>query len=181
MAAEKIKLILKPNVHDITINITVNEAPELTAKKLRDKRYYASHKDELAQYQKDYRASHREAIAQQKKEYRASHKEQITQYKKQCYGTNLDHKIANKIRGHKRADKQYNRPFAGGDYITIEWVKTQLDLCHNKCVLCGKDLKLTNYEAKDPDQFSIDRIDNALAHVKSNCQITCWQCNCDKK
>lgn len=33
------------------------------------------------------------------------------------------------------------------------------------------------YKLVMAEQFSIDRIDNKIAHIQSNCQITCWNCN----
>lgn len=44
----------------------------------------------------------------------------------------------------------------------------------------GLRIKLVGYDYNDKDQFSIDRKDNKVAHIKSNCQIICWNCNIKK-
>ena len=72
------------------------------------------------------------------------------------------------------------RWYKEADYITIEWVKEQLTKS-SKCRLCGTELKLVEWEPDDPKQFSIDRLKNWVAHVKSNCQIICLGCNRKKQ
>lgn len=63
----------------------------------------------------------------------------------------------------------------------MEWVKNKIEKHKHICTLCGKALKLVGYDYNDKDQFSIDRKDNKVAHIKSNCQIICWNCNIKKK
>jgi hypothetical protein len=50
-----------------------------------------------------------------------------------------------------------------------------------RCIYCKVDLKIYEYNARDPDQYSIDRIDNTIGHVKSNIVISCYSCNIIKR
>lgn len=90
---------------------------------------------------------------------------------------NLDRIIKSKIRNHKCEDILNNRIFNDDDYITIEYIKNMLNDCNEKCCFCKCGVKLINYETKDKEQFSLDRIDSKLAHIKTNIQIACWECN----
>jgi hypothetical protein len=76
------------------------------------------------------------------------------------------------IRGHMEADK--NREIVG-EYITIEWVQEKLKKTKT-CKYCKNHLDTSGSQC-----FSIDRIDNNIAHTESNCQIICLKCNVSKK
>lgn len=89
----------------------------------------------------------------------------------------LTHRIRKKIRTCQRADWERYRVVAKGEYITIAWVKRQLELNNNHCQLCKTELLLTNWAPTCLQQFSIDRIDNKVRHIQANCQITCLGCN----
>lgn len=93
---------------------------------------------------------------------------------------NPDYVIAQKIRNYKRNDNVANRPFSEEEYITPLWVEEHLISCDNRCEICQKELKITGYEGCDTEQFTVDRIDDSLAHLKTNCQITCLLCNLSK-
>lgn len=163
---------------------------------LESQKIYASkHKEEIATRLKEYRTKNKEELKQKKKKYYTENKDEIEKHKKHYYEQNkdeilkkckqyvkssLDIIIKHKIQGNKNSDDKYGRSYSEDEYITSDWVKDRLIKCTNNCELCGKGLKLTGYEFRDHDQFSIDRIDNKIAHIQSNCQITCWGCNLDK-
>lgn len=48
---------------------------------------------------------------------------------------------------------------------------------HGCCAWCLCNLKVSNYTANDPDQLTIDRLDDNKGHVKGNIVISCWGCN----
>jgi hypothetical protein len=83
--------------------------------------------------------------------------------------------IERKIYGHMCADKRAGRTW-DGDYITVDGVFQLWFQQGCKCALCDKGMQLA-WRSGDHEQASIDRIDNALAHIKSNCRLTCLQCN----
>jgi hypothetical protein len=100
---------------------------------------------------------------------------------KTYYKSSLDHIIAQKISRHKSADDHQKRTYNEEDYITSDFIKNKLIKYNNRCQRCNKELKLTGYQFRDPNQFSVDRILNSLPHIKLNCQIVCWECNKDRQ
>ena len=44
------------------------------------------------------------------------------------------------------------------------------------CYQCSEKMLLLNGD-KNPEQVSIDRIDNSLGHCKGNVILSCWNCN----
>jgi hypothetical protein len=84
--------------------------------------------------------------------------------------------ITNKIEGYKKQDKIKRRSWID-DYITEEWVMKEYKRCPC-CTGCGAHL---SFESGDRNVITVDRIDNHLAHIKSNCQLLCYACNCSKK
>jgi hypothetical protein len=89
----------------------------------------------------------------------------------------LDLRIERKIAGHRKADADAGRSFAEVDYITVEDVKALLDAQEYCCSKCHEVVMLTWKDAKDGSQFTIDRINNAEAHTRHNCLISCLNCN----
>ncbi len=88
------------------------------------------------------------------------------------HSENINEIIRNRINGHIVADAEAGRKFEKAEYVTIDWVKTKLEKVKT-CKICLSGL--------DYDSFSIDRINNALAHTQGNCQIICRRCNVSKK
>lgn len=112
--------------------------------------------------------------------YTPNHKEEKSEYDTVYNKTSIDRIIRGKLTLHKMKDTKKGRLFTEEEYINSDWIKNQLIKCDNTCQVCGKGLKLTGYEYLSKDQFSVDRIDNSLAHIKSNCRIICWGCNEEK-
>ena len=48
------------------------------------------------------------------------------------------------------------------------------------CKICGCGMKQT-YIGGDSKQFSVDRVDSRMGHVKGNIQLLCLECNRAKK
>lgn len=96
--------------------------------------------------------------------------------KENIFSKNLDKMILNMIYSHKRTDREKGRLFCETDYVDIKWVYDKL--ARTTCQFC--------LESFDTDEnsnfcFSIDRIDNSLAHIKDNCRILHRWCNCVKR
>jgi hypothetical protein len=81
--------------------------------------------------------------------------------------------LKDKIRGHKDYDEKNGFKCN----ITTNYLKRLLNRSQGTCTFCGCDLKTYGYEANDPDQISIDRIDNTKGHVMGNVVFACWGCN----
>lgn len=77
-----------------------------------------------------------------------------------------------KIVGHCKEDKRKRRKCN----VTVSWVKEQLKKQDRKCHFCRGVVKTVGYRSKDKSQFSIDRLDNSIGHIKSNCVISCYEC-----
>ena len=86
----------------------------------------------------------------------------------------LRRQIDQMIVGHINADSDAKRDIVG-KFITTEWVMTKLKQT-KVCKYCNKELNTSAMEC-----FSVDRIDNNLAHTQMNCQIICRHCNVSKK
>ncbi len=80
--------------------------------------------------------------------------------------------IRERIYSHKDADKKAGRKFNEKSYITEVWILDTLKRAHY-CAECEQSLDIT--------KFSVDRINNALAHTKNNCRIICLPCNLANK
>jgi len=85
--------------------------------------------------------------------------------------------IEKKLKGHLEYDlkKKYDNDIVVDD-ITGLFVKQNGD-----CIKCGCMMKTFNYGRGDKKQFSIDRIDSKVGHMKGNIQLLCWGCNRSKK
>lgn len=91
--------------------------------------------------------------------------------------------IYKRIKQHLAKDKQFSRTFEDNDYITIKDVLNLLNIQDNKCKFCGEEVNLKpnhTLKSRDLDAFSIDRINNKKAHIKSNCVISCFFCNANR-
>ena len=87
--------------------------------------------------------------------------------------------LERKIYGHRSADKRAERVWEEAEYITADDVFKLWSEQGGKCKLCDKGMQL-DWGRGDHEQVSVDRIDNALAHIKKNCRLTCLACNKSK-
>ena len=46
----------------------------------------------------------------------------------------------------------------------------------SRCAACNIELLLA-YQPKDTQQFSVDRLDNTMGHIRDNTRLTCLECN----
>ena len=86
--------------------------------------------------------------------------------------------IQNMIQASKQYDKKYDR-YDPLNFIDYCFVENLLD-DYTHCYYQDCKVKLQIMERKD-DMATIERLDNSLGHIKSNCVICCWKCNISKK
>jgi hypothetical protein len=87
-----------------------------------------------------------------------------------------------KIQNYKKQDEKTKRDFKVDDYIDENFIFSQQKKTNNKCSYCLKDLEIfINNENNVISDLTIDRVDNKLAHLKTNCKICCLICNISKK
>jgi hypothetical protein len=75
--------------------------------------------------------------------------------------------VGNRIAGHVAADKKKGFEWKEKNYVDVDWVKERLIKQRYQCYICRKALD---------SEFSIDRIENSISHVKSNCAMCCFRC-----
>jgi AAA domain len=81
--------------------------------------------------------------------------------------------LTNKLEGHK----QYDTKNGFACDLTVDYLVRLFARSYGCCSFCGCDVKTHGFKANDPEQVSIDRLDNNKGHVKGNVHITCWGCN----
>jgi hypothetical protein len=86
-----------------------------------------------------------------------------------------------RISSHKEADKRANRPFNNDDFVDAKWVLNHFDNDPPKCHYEKCQHKLSLDFGNKSNIFSIDRINNTLPHIKSNCVLSCRRCNTARK
>ena len=80
------------------------------------------------------------------------------------------------IEGSKRKDIKMNRFNAAKNYfISEEFLTYQRKFQQNKCYHCG--IFMQSDQRKQNDGLTVERLDNAIGHTKSNCVLACYPCN----
>ncbi len=75
----------------------------------------------------------------------------------------------------RKADKKSNREYAVDEYVTKAYLESIRRQQENMCCYCG--IEMQNVNRMLPDGATVQRLDNTLAHVKTNCVLACHQCN----
>lgn len=75
----------------------------------------------------------------------------------------------------KSTDKKKGR----NNDLTYDYVKYLIKECNDLCAYCGCELQ---HKSKKYDNYSsIERINEELGHIESNCIITCLDCNINRR
>lgn len=76
------------------------------------------------------------------------------------------------IRASRRTDKKYNR-YDANNFIDKCFCEGLVeDFPH--CIYCSIELQYVEYQ---DDLATIERLDNSIGHIKSNCALACKKCN----
>lgn len=77
--------------------------------------------------------------------------------------------VKRRIAGHQAADKAKGFEWNKKNYVNADWVKERLLKQRYQCYHqeCRKALD---------SEFSIDRIQNSISHITSNCAMSCYRC-----
>lgn len=81
--------------------------------------------------------------------------------------------IRNWINKHRRHDKKKNR-FDPNNFIDTDFLKGLME-DYKKCYYCKVPFEYINFCNK---LVTLERLDNNLGHIKSNCILACFHCNC---
>lgn len=99
-------------------------------------------------------------------------KEEICQYNKGYMSVYL----RNKIYDYKTQDKIAGRTVDEKTFVTAEWFLNKMSDQLMKCHHCGCHFSILDNKSN----FSLDRINNNLAHTMNNCVVACNSCNCKR-
>jgi len=91
----------------------------------------------------------------------------------------MDARIARKVAGYKKQDERF-AIYSEKHTITVADVKSMMAACDMKCTHCLAPM-LTEYGARDPKQWTVDRIDNTRGHNVGNVVLCCLQCNLKRR
>lgn len=84
-----------------------------------------------------------------------------------------------KLSGYLQQDIKKNR--TSTDNITMEQLLNKLVESDLKCIFCKKHVKIHYRQVRDSMQWTLDRIDNDLAHTELNTKICCLRCNISRR
>jgi len=80
--------------------------------------------------------------------------------------------VRQKLDAYKETDEEKGHEFN----LTAKWVQDALKAQNFCCQICSGLLEL-EYERGDTKQWSVDRRDNGIGHLQSNCRIVHLSCN----
>ena len=92
----------------------------------------------------------------------------------------LKSELTHKIQGYKGQDlkKEIHKEET---LITLEEVLVKLTESNLTCYYCSKPILVLYKNVRDPLQWTLDRLDNALSHTKENTCIACLKCNLQRR
>jgi hypothetical protein len=92
----------------------------------------------------------------------------------------LREQIRQKIHNYYAQDmkKQLYNP---ENFITLEYILQKLNDCNLDCFYCREPVFLWYEIAREPKQWTVERIDNAIGHDMGNIEIACLSCNLKRR
>ena len=78
----------------------------------------------------------------------------------------------------KSSDRNSEREWEDDTYITPDFLTFLRQFQNNLCFYCK--YPLITYNRKKHNGLTVERIDNNIAHTKTNSKICCHACNCRK-
>jgi len=153
--------------------------------KVYTKEYRENNKDKIKEYMNEYRDNNKDKITKKMKEYYDKKKDNINEQKKEQYQNQKKHnplhlKILNMITNSVASDTKKNRTYDENDYIDYDFLYNLWEKQEGKCgyECCKCEMVLTfNKDTRNPYQVSVQRLNNDIAHIKSNVILSCFMCN----
>jgi len=81
-----------------------------------------------------------------------------------------------KVQNYKKQDVKANRPIDDENYIDVDWIRDTFRDNKN-CYKCQVPFEIKTEEGSCESNLTVDRINNDLPHLKSNCKLCCVDCN----
>tara|TARA_B100001758_G_scaffold246534_1_gene261877 strand:+ start:1202 stop:1777 length:576 start_codon:yes stop_codon:yes gene_type:complete len=88
--------------------------------------------------------------------------------------------IKQKINGYKVQDKK-KKLLDEEKFVDFDEVLNLLINADKKCYYCKNEVLLIYEDQRQKNQWSLDRIDNDIGHIKGNLLISCLDCNLKRK
>ena len=88
--------------------------------------------------------------------------------------------VTQKIAGYKAQDIKKSL-YEPDQIVDVHYALKTLVNAENICYYCKKPVQVLYEKAREPTQWSLDRIDNSIGHNKENVVIACLQCNVGRK
>jgi len=91
----------------------------------------------------------------------------------------MDARSARKVAGYKKQDDRF-AIYSAKHSVTVADVKAMMAACDMRCTHCLAPMR-REYGARDPRQWTVDRVDNTLGHNVGNVVLCCLQCNLKRR
>ena len=92
----------------------------------------------------------------------------LTQMKVETY-------FRNKVMSYKEQDQKAGREIETDDYVDVKYL---MNMINEHCQNCNEPLTIDFENDNIVSNITCQRVDNEIAHFKSNCIPMCHQCNC---
>lgn len=93
--------------------------------------------------------------------------------------------ITSKIYSYKQQDmkkKNYNENSENyKDFIDFDVIVEEMNKCELKCHYCRKEMLILYENVRDNSQWTVDRINNDVGHIKGNFNLVCLKCNLKRR
>lgn len=67
------------------------------------------------------------------------------------------------------------------DFIDFDIIIDEMKKCHLKCYYCCKEMLILYENVRDNRQWTVDRINNDIGHIKGNFHLVCLKCNLKRR
>ena len=84
--------------------------------------------------------------------------------------------ISIKLDGYKKQDVD-KKKWDSSEFVDLMYVIDLLVESRLICFYCKEHVKILYKEVRDPKQWTLERIDNAIGHNRKNVEIACLSCN----
>ena len=83
--------------------------------------------------------------------------------------------------GYHQQDIKKERISKKETIITLDEIVEKLVASKLKCYYCKSIVKIFYQEVRDPEQWTLDRVDNDLPHSSDNTIVCCLKCNLERR
>uniref|UniRef100_A0A6C0I5K8 Uncharacterized protein n=1 Tax=viral metagenome TaxID=1070528 RepID=A0A6C0I5K8_9ZZZZ len=92
----------------------------------------------------------------------------------------IEHQIRGKISGYKYQDIRKGI-YCDASFVSIQDVYSTLVNSNYQCYYCKKGVHVLYVKAREPMQWTLERLDNQYGHNRDNVVVSCLHCNLCRK